>query len=662
MSTIDNYNLTQLIDLANEQKLVVPEFQRGFKWRPENIRKLLESLLLGYPVGSTLFWETDNRELNYRLIKDVNLKSIESDDFDETDEASENDEITTDERMNEQYSDRIFYILDGQQRITSIFLIFPQQVVPTMAEIDSKLKGLRFFLDLTKLGLPGYETKNNDGITIGLDQYLSVEFIEKAIRPMCYPDIRRELRDILYPVPQELTRENIIHLATKKYLYPITKDFLDNDQSVLQKILRNVEANNINRLESQGISTVESTDRAQSHNEQWSRWFTNNFQGKLIQKTIPSIILRDDRTESLPRIFETINTAGMSLTVFDLLVARLGVWRDDNNVSVSLRSLIIGDKKKELKGFVDKEMIDIFDDKKDLGGSATQSLPRILGLSGKSKSLSQTDILRNDTKEYRTLAHQCIKGLNKGLHLLYEDFGVVKSTWLPFKDAVTLCGTINVPDNVDINLLKAFYWTICFTIDLSEDTNSTIKQEYEYWEKLKNGTIAKNSLLARIENKFPSFDDIITKSSASSLIYKAIQTFIFQNSSKDWAGEIIKTTASKDLEDHHIFPSNWMDSNADRGDFSNEYDDLKNNILNRVMISKNANGLGKTGAGANNPCLYLATNGFHESEDIKKLCIPSEFCGQLITPIKKDAYKSLLAKRYELIKKTIIKQIADFIR
>ena len=51
-------------------------------------------------------------------------------------------------------ADEIDFILDGQQRITSIYKLFPQTLVPTDRELDSRFKGLRFFLSLERLGIP----------------------------------------------------------------------------------------------------------------------------------------------------------------------------------------------------------------------------------------------------------------------------------------------------------------------------------------------------------------------------------------------------------------------------------------------------------------------------------------------------------------------------
>src|SRR5215472_17535948 len=38
--------------------ILLPEFQRGYVWNRDQVRGLMRSLYLGYPVGSMLTWET----------------------------------------------------------------------------------------------------------------------------------------------------------------------------------------------------------------------------------------------------------------------------------------------------------------------------------------------------------------------------------------------------------------------------------------------------------------------------------------------------------------------------------------------------------------------------------------------------------------------------
>ncbi len=47
------------LDRIRKHDYVLPAIQREFVWKPEQIYKLFDSLLQGFPVGSFLFWKID---------------------------------------------------------------------------------------------------------------------------------------------------------------------------------------------------------------------------------------------------------------------------------------------------------------------------------------------------------------------------------------------------------------------------------------------------------------------------------------------------------------------------------------------------------------------------------------------------------------------------
>jgi hypothetical protein len=50
--------LAAILDQIDSGSVLLPEFQRGYVWRRDQVRGLMRSLYLGYPVGSLLTWET----------------------------------------------------------------------------------------------------------------------------------------------------------------------------------------------------------------------------------------------------------------------------------------------------------------------------------------------------------------------------------------------------------------------------------------------------------------------------------------------------------------------------------------------------------------------------------------------------------------------------
>lgn len=94
------------INQDNNGGIFLPYVQRDFVWEKKKIYSLLDSLMRGYPIGTILTWETDEA-IDYRpFVRDYN----ENYDFDETVKEGESG-------VNRRY------VLDGQQRLQSLFII-----------------------------------------------------------------------------------------------------------------------------------------------------------------------------------------------------------------------------------------------------------------------------------------------------------------------------------------------------------------------------------------------------------------------------------------------------------------------------------------------------------------------------------------------------------
>ena len=88
--------LIRLVDRVNAGEIKIPKFQRGFVWQKQDVLQLLESLLQGYPIGSLLFWRTEPKLKSEKDIHGFSLPPTP-------------DKYPTN------------YVLDGQQRLTTIF-------------------------------------------------------------------------------------------------------------------------------------------------------------------------------------------------------------------------------------------------------------------------------------------------------------------------------------------------------------------------------------------------------------------------------------------------------------------------------------------------------------------------------------------------------------
>jgi uncharacterized protein with ParB-like and HNH nuclease domain len=98
---IRNINLTEFIHQLAAEKYLIPTFQRLFIWDPEHIINLWESIYRCYPIGTILYWKTETLLHVHRKVGGFFLP----------------DNFISGQQMRS-------YLLDGQQRATSILVSF----------------------------------------------------------------------------------------------------------------------------------------------------------------------------------------------------------------------------------------------------------------------------------------------------------------------------------------------------------------------------------------------------------------------------------------------------------------------------------------------------------------------------------------------------------
>ena len=87
---------SSLISDIEKGNIKIPQFQRNFVWNKEKSAKLLDSIVKAYPIGTLIFWKTKEELRSIRNLGGIELPPTPEGDF-------------------------INYVLDGQQRLTSLF-------------------------------------------------------------------------------------------------------------------------------------------------------------------------------------------------------------------------------------------------------------------------------------------------------------------------------------------------------------------------------------------------------------------------------------------------------------------------------------------------------------------------------------------------------------
>jgi hypothetical protein len=115
----------RLLNKIESKEIVLPEFQREFTWKRSQSRALIDSLLKGYPTGSLLLWKTADVPA---------LKNM----------------------PNFRPNGRVEVLLDGQQRLTALYMLIKDEIPPfySAEDISSRKdpRKLHFNLETRKLG------------------------------------------------------------------------------------------------------------------------------------------------------------------------------------------------------------------------------------------------------------------------------------------------------------------------------------------------------------------------------------------------------------------------------------------------------------------------------------------------------------------------------
>jgi hypothetical protein len=257
-----NYNTLALLDLIKLKKYRIPQFQRNFRWTPSQVKLLIDSMARNYPMGSLLVMAKNEKLPMHSRYIDANIDSDDSC-----------------EQCND--SDNIFYVLDGQQRLTSIARVFLN------ADISRT-----FYFDLNKMVI-GIVDKDDDTSWI-VTRAKNVERLDKG----------------------RLLRADIALFDSKnteKYVY----DYIRNSGD-LQELEEDMD------LQCEAAARIKDVFEV-----------LRNYQ-------IPVVELESDAgLKSICRVFETINSTGTRLTTFDLAVARFypkpdlkSKWEEVKNSSV----------------------------------------------------------------------------------------------------------------------------------------------------------------------------------------------------------------------------------------------------------------------------------------------------------------------------------------
>ncbi len=108
--------INTILDHIDNGHMALPEFQRGYVWNRDQVRGLFDSLYKRHPVGGLLVWATESKSAAARGNGHLAVGVVK-------------------------------LLLDGQQRMTSLYGVVRGKAPTFFDGNDSAFNGLRFNLE-----------------------------------------------------------------------------------------------------------------------------------------------------------------------------------------------------------------------------------------------------------------------------------------------------------------------------------------------------------------------------------------------------------------------------------------------------------------------------------------------------------------------------------
>jgi hypothetical protein len=560
--------LKNLVEQAHESRLVLPDFQRDFVWKPSDVIKLLASLLNGYPIGGLLFMESPGI-YGHRALDGVIAKEEEKDAGD------------------------IRLILDGQQRLTSCYrALFGGEKV-------ARQPG-RYYFDYKKF-VASPDLKNSD-----VEELLS--FIrEKDVRANL-SNSASEQGQGLFPLDIILREPPPRGTNYSKWLSDYTFTMSKGDKAEFDR-LSQLQSDFIRRF-------IEKITGYQVHFEE---------------------IKKGTSSDVICTVFETINTTGMRLTIFDLLVARCFPHK------MNLREM--------LETALDRVSIKMFDP--DGEGIAPTALPRIIALREK-ETARRADILELPPAVIKKHWVPAVDALERALELMTERYGCFGEKFVPLVDVITPLAVIISSDKFKhteehYKMLDRWYWRGIFSQYLISAPETKIQRTVRQWisgEGEKKGWLDDPANepdgVRDFSYRATILDDVSRKDNA---IYRGVMSLLLSQKIRDF-GPDRKSLAEvpwEEIEDHHIYPQRFLGPYGIRGERAN-------NIANRTPLRRATNQAIANTA----PHVYLTDPRIVGTQPIVPMLAAHLIDDQIaLQPFSADVYKRFYTDRSERILATI---------
>jgi len=577
--TSDEVPLGQILGQAAHGKLQLPDFQRGWVWDDTHIVSLLASVSLNYPIGAVMTLQTGNPDVRFRPrpLEGVQLNPAREPEL---------------------------LLLDGQQRITSLFLALKSHdPVPTRDSRGAAL--LRHYYADINACINGLADREDEGIvSVPADRLVTTDFGREVTL-----DLRTQQAEI----------------AAEMFPLDIVLD-----------------ANRTMQWQMAYLKPGGPPDRF----DKWMR-FHEQVIAPFLFYQVPTIELaKPTPKEAVCQVFEKVNTGGVSLTVFELLTATYAA--DDFN----LRDDWMARRRKlsrhaALGRFQATDFLQVVTLLATYDRHADHLAANPSDDKAPAVSCKRRDVLRLELQEYRKWAEPASKALERMVPFLHGEH-VFRDRDLPYATQLVPLAAIfavlggKAETHANRQRLRRWYW--CGVLGemyggATETRFASDLQDVVAWI----GGDGREPRTVR-EAQFQA-DRLLTLRSRNSAAYKGLYALQMKRGALDFrTGNTIDVHAYVDdnIEINHIFPQRWCDdSGIDRG--------LADCVVNKTPIDAHTN----RRIGSSAPSVYLRR--IEVSDGIEPQDLDAMVRSHSVDPVtlRQDDFPGFFNQRFEVLLRQI---------
>jgi len=506
--------IDELLGNVKAGKVQLPDFQREWVWDDDHVKSLLASVSLSYPIGAIMMLQADQDDMTFRPTPLAG--------------------VTLSDGQNPEH-----LVLDGQQRLTALFLALRSSVV--VATKDARKNPIKrwYYIDVVK-----------------------------ALNP------NEDREEAIFGVPEDRILRDFRGVPVADYSTP-EKEFAA-DVFPLAQILDSSDWRN---------KYFKFWEFDREHIERFTE-FDEQVIKRFEQYQLPAIVLvKETPKEAVCQVFEKVNTGGVSLTVFELLTATYAVsnyhlrdnWREREKRLRSegvLKSLGSTDFLQSITLLATRARRE----EAKMAGDPPEKWPGI--------SCKRKDVLKLKLDEYKTWADQVEKALTSAAKILHSQH-VFTSNDVPYRtQLVPLAAILTVlgpkAENEGVRQ-KLVRWLWCGVLGelYGSATESRFARDLpEVVDWVDGGPEP-----ATVSEALFRRGRLYTLRTRNSAAYKGLYALLMRDGCQDFrTGDTIEriTYFDESIDIHHLFPQLWC---TDNGIATGRC----NSIINKAALSARTN-------------------------------------------------------------------------